>query len=650
MVSVRRSVEVEDQVKALMAEALDDREGSPGAAAGEAQPKAGTRARAGSLRDLADGKRERQPLDPINIRDLIVPGLGNRRMFRILLDERLPLLVRLLPDARGARSSAPRPRAGPPRAPLHDGVPAGLVRRTLHHERDPEGRRVGDGPDAGARRAAARHARVPRLPARQGSRGRAAGTDREARAPRRPRLVQPRGALSAGAVRARARARSSTRGSRSSRSRAMRRRPCARRAGTRRARPLPRCLPCRVPGGMGAGATTQFVVGLGRETDRELLSFAEGLEKKKLIHHAQFAAFRPITGTPLEGRAETPALRERRLYEADHLLRQYGFSADELPYGEDGHLPLDQDPKLAWALRHPERFPVELTTASREDLQRVPGFGPRAVERILLVRGREALRDLGDLRRLGVRVGRAAGYVTLGGKLLGTKITQGALFSPTSKVPSNLTISVRARFAEPERSATRSARRLLTSEVVTPCARIRVCIWPSLPPPPPQFSRTSGPFWRPAPTRKMPPGGEVQRQVEGRRAAAPQPSQGPRREAFVRALDRARDPDEEQAGDGLRRRARPDGRRREPKGARGDSRRARRPRAVPEGIRPGPLLARREVEFRRRRPRGGRGARRPRRRARARPRAREDQRAPEVGASAQRRQTAARRSRGRRVS
>lgn len=138
-------------------------------------------------------------------------------------------------------------------------------------------------------------------------------------------------------------------------------------------------------------------------------------------------------------RKAPPALLERRLLEADHLLRQYGFRADELPFDEDGHLPLDQDPKLAWALRHPERFPVELTTAPREELQRVPGFGPRAVERILLVRGRDALRDLADLRRLGVRVGRAAGYVTLEGKLLGTKVTgltratQGALFSGTTR-------------------------------------------------------------------------------------------------------------------------------------------------------------------------------------------------------------------------
>ena len=179
---------------------------------------------------------------------------------------------------------------------------------------------------------------------------------------------------------------------------------------------------------MRAGATTQFVVGLGKESDRELLSFAEGLEKKRLIHHPQFAAFRPIRNTPLENVPGTPPLRERRLYQADHLMREYGFSAEELVYGKDGHLPLDHDPKLTWALANPGRFPVELTTASREELRRVPGFGPRTVERILETRARESLRDAADLRRLGVQVGRAGGFVTLRGRLVGTRSIQKPLF------------------------------------------------------------------------------------------------------------------------------------------------------------------------------------------------------------------------------
>ncbi len=133
----------------------------------------------------------------------------------------------------------------------------------------------------------------------------------------------------------------------------------------------------------------------------EPLSFAEGLEKKRLI-------------------------------QADHLLREYGFSADELVYGKDGHLPLDHDPKLTWALTNPGRFPVELTTASREVLQRVPGFGPLAVERILSTRARGSLRDAVDLKQLGVQVGRASGFVTLCGRPIGARVIQTPLFATAS--------------------------------------------------------------------------------------------------------------------------------------------------------------------------------------------------------------------------
>ena len=94
---------------------------------------------------------------------------------------------------------------------------------------------------------------------------------------------------------------------------------------------------------------------------------------------------------------------------------------------------LDQDPKLTWALANPGRFPVELMTASREELQRVPGFGPLAVERIVSTRARGALRDAADLRRLGVQVGRAGGFVTLRGRLIGTRTIQTPLFATVSK-------------------------------------------------------------------------------------------------------------------------------------------------------------------------------------------------------------------------
>lgn len=421
MVAVRRAVEVEAQIKALMAEALDDREGGAGGPA------------AGSLRALADGARGRQALDPVNIRDLIVPGLGNRRIFRILLTN----ACRYSCDYCPMRAERDLPR--------HALEPSRLARLFMAAFRRGwcDGLFITSGIPKDAVFAMERMLElVELLRVTHGYRGylhvKALAGAEPGQIEKLVRLVDrvsynleapcqralddhaPGKDLAKG-LEILAVARDAATSARA-----------ARQASAKNASANARPDPTRVPGGMGAGATTQFVVGLGRETDRELLGFAEGLEKKRLIHHAQFAAFRPIRGTPLEGRPETPALRERRLYEADHLLRQYGFRADELPYGEDGHLPLDQDPKLAWARRHPERFPVEITTATREELQRVPGFGPKAVERILLVRGRGGLRDLGDLRRLGVRAGRAAGFVTIRGRRLGTPVAQAALFPHVS--------------------------------------------------------------------------------------------------------------------------------------------------------------------------------------------------------------------------
>jgi predicted DNA-binding helix-hairpin-helix protein len=112
-------------------------------------------------------------------------------------------------------------------------------------------------------------------------------------------------------------------------------------------------------------------------------------------------------------------------------MRFYGFAVEELAEPE-GMLPLDHDPKLAWALANPGRFPVELTTASREELQRVPGFGPLAVERILATRSRGSLRDAADLKRLGVQVGRAGGFVTLRGRPIGARAIQTPLFATGS--------------------------------------------------------------------------------------------------------------------------------------------------------------------------------------------------------------------------
>jgi predicted DNA-binding helix-hairpin-helix protein len=130
----------------------------------------------------------------------------------------------------------------------------------------------------------------------------------------------------------------------------------------------------------------------------------------------QFSAFRPIRDTPMEGVRATPALREHRLYQADHLLRRYGFAKDEVAFDHQGNLPLNLDPKIAWALAHPERFPVEIRTATRSQLLRVPGIGPAMARRIVEERRATIIRDLADLRRMGVVTARAAGFLTIGGR------------------------------------------------------------------------------------------------------------------------------------------------------------------------------------------------------------------------------------------
>lgn len=173
------------------------------------------------------------------------------------------------------------------------------------------------------------------------------------------------------------------------------------------------------PGGT-AGMTMQLVVGATSDSDRTIIGKVAELYAGGGIHHSQFSAFRPIRDTPMENVRATPAMREFRLYQADHLMREYRFGIDELAFGADGNLPLALDPKVAWALAHPERFPVEIRTASRSQLLRVPGIGPGSSRRIVAERSTALLRDLADLRTLGVVTSRAAGFITLGGRRLAT--------------------------------------------------------------------------------------------------------------------------------------------------------------------------------------------------------------------------------------
>lgn len=161
--------------------------------------------------------------------------------------------------------------------------------------------------------------------------------------------------------------------------------------------------------------TSQFVVGAADESDQELLQTSTRLYRELGLARIYYSPFRPIEDTPLEGLPPTPLAREHRLYQADFLLRQYGFAFEDLVFDAQGNLPSDRDPKLAWAEAHPEQFPVEVNRADRTLLLRVPGIGPITADRILRERRRGVLSDLAHLRPLGVRVDRAAPFVILNG-------------------------------------------------------------------------------------------------------------------------------------------------------------------------------------------------------------------------------------------
>jgi putative DNA modification/repair radical SAM protein len=152
-----------------------------------------------------------------------------------------------------------------------------------------------------------------------------------------------------------------------------------------------------------AGQSTQIIVGADATTDAALLSTSAALYRDYRLRRVYYSAFSPIPAASAVLPLKAPPLqRENRLYQADWLLRFYGFTAEEVAGStDDGMLALDLDPKSAWALRNRDRFPVDVNSADREMLLRVPGLGTRSVDRILSARRHTRLRlaDVGRLAR-----------------------------------------------------------------------------------------------------------------------------------------------------------------------------------------------------------------------------------------------------------
>lgn len=161
-----------------------------------------------------------------------------------------------------------------------------------------------------------------------------------------------------------------------------------------------------------AGQSTQMIVGADTATDATILSTASTLYERQKIRRVYYSAFSPIPDTSVILPAVSPPLvREHRLYQADWLIRFYGFDATELTTSSRPNLDLAIDPKLSWALENRETFPVDLNRAPKSSLLRIPGLGVRNVKRILAMRRIHRIR-LDDLVRLRVNVKRAMPFVT----------------------------------------------------------------------------------------------------------------------------------------------------------------------------------------------------------------------------------------------
>ena len=169
-----------------------------------------------------------------------------------------------------------------------------------------------------------------------------------------------------------------------------------------------------------AGQSTQMIVGATPESDRHILNLTQGLYRKYGLKRVFFSAYMPVSNhklLPAPANFKPPLLREHRLYQADWLLRFYGFQAEELLDETHQNFDAALDPKSDWALRHPEFFPVEVNRADYEALLRVPGIGVQGARRIVMARRCGPLTFEG-LKRLGVVMKRCQYFITCAGRML----------------------------------------------------------------------------------------------------------------------------------------------------------------------------------------------------------------------------------------
>lgn len=168
--------------------------------------------------------------------------------------------------------------------------------------------------------------------------------------------------------------------------------------------------------GSWPSSATQFVVGAAGESDLDLLSTTKTLYSKNGISRVYFSSFNPIENTPLENLAPSPPTREFRLYQASFLLRDYGFSAEDLVYKDSDNLLLEIDPKLAYAEQHLIHKPIEINTAPRSKLLRIPGIGPTRADHIISLRQKEPIQSFSKLQKMRLITPKTSPYILVNGK------------------------------------------------------------------------------------------------------------------------------------------------------------------------------------------------------------------------------------------
>ena len=194
-----------------------------------------------------------------------------------------------------------------------------------------------------------------------------------------------------------------------------------------------------------AGQSTQLIVGATQDSDFHILRLTQGLYDQYRLKRVFYSAYVPVVENALlpSKDVKPPLLREHRLYQADWLLRFYGFRAEELLDETTPDFNPQVDPKCSWALAHLDFFPVEVNTADYETLLRVPGVGVTSAKRILVSRRAGRLR-IDDLRKLGVVMKRAQYFLTASGKM-----AEGLRFTPDSLLRSLIAVE-RSSLPQPE--------------------------------------------------------------------------------------------------------------------------------------------------------------------------------------------------------